>query len=814
LIGGPLDTLFRDVRYAARSLVRTPGFTIAVLGLLALGIGMSTAMFTVFKTVLVDRLPIAAQDRVVIMHPLDRSGRNLDVPETYLAEIARDSALFRGVTGVYHLVRPQPFMNGSTVVVLNWVGASANYFDVLGMRPALGRLLRTDDGQAGAPPVFVLSYNAWRRKFGGDSSVIGQSLVVPSTHERVRIIGVAPPGFAYPSSGDAWVAMPPSASSALVDIIARLAPNASITAARDAVFALTQQLNPFFRDSTVAMPANWKISGVVAQSFTDTVLGSTRPSVIALTIAVALLLIIACINIGNLSLVRLLDRTREIAVRRAVGARSRDVVRLFAVENVILGTLGGVLGSLTAVSALGLVRVAAPPQVPRIDALGSLAEPLAAAAGITLFALLAFGVLPSVVASRIHSYAVLRSDSRAGAESRPARRARQWLIAMQIALAIVVLNGAGLLVRTLAELEAADLGYDADHLSILGFTAARDALPDSTARIEAGKQLFRRLAATPGVVSATPILSEPFIGQSLFILKLARVEQPATERAQNPFVPFEFVGPDYFRTLAIPIRRGRGFSESDTPGSEPVVVVNETLARHLWPNENALGKRLVQVTGHAGETAFTVVGVASDTRFRELRNLGPVAYFAWDQMGEDFPDFVAVRTTRPLASVLPALRSASHDVNPAIVLWKAQTMDQLLDAPLAQPRLSALLLSGFSLVAMLLSAIGLYGVMAAGVRRQTHEIGVRMALGAMPGAIRRLVLSQVAGFVGAGVVAGLGGALATSRLVQSLLFQVSPIDPLTLAGVCVLLLAVATLAGYIPARRAARIDPVEALRAE
>ena len=810
-----MDTLVRDVRHAVRSLRRTPGFTIAVLGLLALGIGGSAAMFTVYKTILVDRLPITGQDRVIIMHPLDRSGRHLDVPESYLSEIARSSSLFRGLTGVYHLVRPQPFMNGSDVVVLNLAGTSANYFDMLGTRPALGRLLQPTDGQAGAPLVLVLSYTTWRRKFGDDPSVIGRSLVIPSTQQRVRVIGVAPAGFAYPGGADAWIAMPPASSSAQVDIIARLAPGASISAARDAVFTLTQRVHPFVRDSTVSRAASWEISAVTAQSFADTVLGGTRPSVIALTMAVALLLVIACVNIGNLSLVRLLGRTREVAVRRAIGARSVDVVRLFAVENAILGTLGGALGFLTAVAALQLVRAAAPRQVPRLDALGGpLGVPLAAAVGITAFALLVFGVLPSVVASRVQSYSVLRSDSRSGTESRSSRRARQWLVAMQIALAIIVLNGAGLLVRTLAQLESADLGYHSDHLSIISFTASRDALPDSTARVETGKELFRHLAATPGVASATPILSEPFIGQSLFILKLARADQPVTEWAQNPFVPFEFVGPDYFRTLAISIVRGRSFMNSDTPGSERAVVVNETLARQLWPNEDALGKRLVQVTGHVGDTPFTVVGVVRDTRYRELRNVGPVAYFAWDQVGADFPDFVAVRTSRPLPAMLPLLRAASHEANPTIVLWKAQTMDQLLDAPLAQPRLSAMLLSGFSVVSLLLSAIGLYGVMSAGVRRQTREIGVRMALGAMPSAIRRLVFAQVSGLVGVGVIAGLAGALATSRLLQSLLFQVSSIDPMTLAGVSVLLVGVAMLAGYFPARRAARIDPVEALRAE
>jgi len=513
-------------------------------------------------------------------------------------------------------------------------------------------------------------------------------------------------------------------------------------------------------------------------------------------------------------LVRLLDRSREIAVRRALGARSLDVVRLLAVETALLGVLGGALGLLSALALLDLVRVVAPPQVPRIDALGSILAPLATAAGITLLALLVFGVLPSFVAARTGAYAVLRADARSGADGHSARRARRWLVAVQISLAVVMLSGAGLLVRTLARLESVDLGYRSEYLSILSLTAAPGANLAGFARSQPWQRLIARLEATPGFVAATPILSEPFQGQSLYIRKLARVEQSAMEREQNPFVPFEWVGSDYFRTLAIPILRGRGVTASDTPASERVVVVNETLARQLWPDHDALGKRIVVLTGATGDTAFTVVGVVKDTRFRELKNVGPVVYFAWEQMAGGFPGFVAVRTTRPLAAMLPVLRDALREVDQGLLVWNARTMDQLLDAPLAQPRLSALLLSAFSLVALLLSAIGVYGVVAAGVRRQRHEIGVRMALGAMPGAIRRLVLTQTFSVVGIGVIVGLAGALAASRLLRSLLFQVSPIDPLTLAGVCVLLLAVAMLAGYLPARRAARIDPAEVLRAE
>jgi putative ABC transport system permease protein len=811
-----MDTLFRDLRHAVRSLRRTPGFTIAALLILALGIAMSTAMVTVFKTVLVDRLPIRAQDRVVVMNTLDRGGRNLDIPYPYLAEVARERALFLGVGGVYHLgAWPEPFLDADATVVLAVAGASTNFFDVLGMRPVVGRFFRPEDGQPGAPPVMVLSHAAWRRDFGGDPSVVGHSLAVPHTQERARIIGVAPAGFVHPSGTDVWRAIPADAKGAQIDIVARLAPNVTIDMARAGLFALTQRVNPFASVPSANQPSgSWAISGVAAQSFADTVLGGARRPLIALTLAAALLLLIACVNIGNLSLVRLLGRNREIAVRRAIGARATDVVRLCAVESALLGTLGGVLGLAAALVVLRIVRAAAPPQLPRMDALGSLGEPLAVAAGITLLALLSFGVLPGMVVSRIRSYGALRWDSRSGTENRWERRARHGLVAMQIALTVAMLSGAGLLLRTLAQLESVDLGYRSDRLSIVSFTAAQGALPAGVASAEAGKQLVRRFEATPGVVAATPILSKPFIGQSLYMSKLARLEQPVTEREQNPFVPYEFGGPNYFPTFAIPILRGRGFSASDVRGSERIVVVNETLAKQLWPDQDPLGKRLVSVAGATGETAFTVVGVASDTRFRELRDIGPVAYFVWDQVLTSFPGLLAIRTERPLSEMLPALRAASYDSNPGLVVWQAQTMDQLLGAPLARPRLSALLLAGLSGVALLLSAVGLYGVVTSGVRRQTHDIGVRVALGAMPGDIRRLVFSQVLGLVGVGVIAGLAGALVASRLLQSMLFRVSPIDPLTLAGVCTLLLAVAAVAAYLPGRRAARIDPVEALRAE
>ena len=428
-----------------------------------------------------------------------------------------------------------------------------------------------------------------------------------------------------------------------------------------------------------------------------------------------------------------------------------------------------------------------------------------------MFAMLLFGLVPSLMAAHVSAYTLLRSDARTGTEGKSRRRARRWLVATQMALAVVMLTGAALLVRTLARLQSIDLGYRPDHVSMLSYTGPQSVLATPQQIFEVAKALVTRIAAMPGVVASTPIESAPFKGQSFYIMQVAPAEQAASEREHNPFVPFEFVGPDYFRAFDIPIRRGRGFAVSDTRNSDKVVVISETLARQLWPKERAIGRRLVQTVDNS---MWTVIGVASDTHFRELKNGGPVAYFDWEQVEPFWSGTLAVRTTNSLARTLPALRAATHDVNPNLVLWNAQTMDQLLDAPLAQPRLSALLLTGFSLIALLLSAIGLYGVMASAVRQQTRDIGVRVALGATSRDVQRLVLGDAMQVVGAGAVTGVVGAVVVGRLLASQLFGVSPIDPASIGAAAAVLVAIGVGAAYAPARRAARIDPVEALRSE
>jgi putative ABC transport system permease protein len=810
-----MERLVADLRVSVRSLRRSPGFVAATSAILAIGIGMAAAMYTVYHTVLVARLPVAQQERLVVMHPLDKRGTHLDVPFPYLAEIARDTLLFRAAGGPHHLgAQYLPFMEegGATPLNLAAVGASPNYFDVLGIRPALGRLFQPEDGRKGAPPVIVLSYAAWQRYFRGDPAVVSRTLIIPYTEKRARIVGVLPPGFTYPTGTDAWLPFTPDIT-LQVDIVARLAPNVTVDAARQGLFALTQRVNPFagINPGPGQKPLHIEVFGVEAQSLVDTVLGTSRPTLVALTLAVGLLLLIACVNVGNLMLVRLRAREREIAVRHAIGATHADVARLFLIESAILAALGGTLGCLLAAALINIVRVLAPPELPRLDTLTVANAPLAATAGIIIFATLVFGVMPSIMGSRVRSYALLRADVRAGTETSAKRRGRRLLVATQMALALVMLSGAALLVRTLVRLESMDLGYRPEHLSVLSFTGPQSRFSNDDQVFTVAQQLTQRLEATPGVVAATPIESNPFKGQSLYIMKLVRAELPAAERENAPFIPWEFVGPDYFRTFRIPIRRGRGLLSSDTKGADNVVVVNESLARQFWPGQDPLGKRVVNMTNGS---AYTVVGVAEDTHFRELKRTGPVAYFNTEQMQPFWNGLMAVRTSAPLGTMMPALRAAIRDVEPSLVLFDVRTMDELLDAPLAQPRLSALVLTGFSLVALLLSAIGLYGVMSATVRQQTRDIGVRIALGATTGDVYRLVLNEAIGVIGAGAVVGILGSALGGRLLAAQLFQVSSLDPVALCGAAVMLLAIGIGAAFLPARRATRVDPVTALRAD
>jgi predicted permease len=583
--------------------------------------------------------------------------------------------------------------------------------------------------------------------------------------------------------------------------IGRLSQGATTAAAQAEFFAVKQRLSP-----------ELGLTGAHAVSFIQTFLGDVRPVLIALTAAVGLLLLIACVNVGNLLLLRASGRARELAIRRALGATYGDIVAQLLVESGLLAVGGGLLGLTCADVLLRVLVRFAPAQLPRIDVIQLSGAPIAAALGVTVAALVVFGVGPALFVARGDVGATLRLDARSGQDSTKRRRLRYTLVASQTALALVMLSGTMLLARSLSRLQTIALGYEPSHLSLTAVSFPVTSLGTSTQLIAIGEDLIRRYRAIPGIVAITPVYIPPLLGANVFLGRLDREGQSDAEKLTNPIVPVEAGNGDYFKAFGIPIIRGRAFTDADRENTEQVAVVSEAVARRMWPNQDPIGKR-IHYWSRDDKTPRTVIGVVGDVRLRALRESTPAVFLPWHQTNFWQGNF-AVRTTGPIESLLPAMRRETIATNGQLNLWYAKSMDDLLAAPLAQPRMSALLMTAFGLAALLLAAIGLYGVMASVVRESTREIGIRMALGAAPERLRSDVLGRALGVAGAGAVVGILIALGASRVLAGLLYEVSPTDPVALAAACVVLLIVVSIAAYVPARRATKIDPALALRSD
>ena len=462
---------------------------------------------------------------------------------------------------------------------------------------------------------------------------------------------------------------------------------------------------------------------------------------------------------------------------------------------------------------LRLLLAFAPARIPRTDVIQVDAGAVLTALGVTSIAMLLFGVIPALLAARSDVASTLRLDSRSGKDSKAKRRVRHVLVAAQTTLALVMLAGGALLARSLARLEHIDLGYQPEHLSFLSASWPSKQYDSVSKIIPLGEDLVRRWRSIPGVVAVTPTIIPPLLGPSVFVSRFDLEGQTATEKAANAYVPVEAGNDEYFKTFELPIVRGRGFTDADREKSQQVVVVSEALAKRYWPNQDPIGKRVHYWSGLDTTAVRTVVGVARDARIRSLREPTLEAYIPWRQA--DFWQFgFAIRTSGTLVSVLPAIRRELRAVEPQLSLWYAKPMDQLLAQPLAQPRMSAMLMTSFGGAALLLAAIGLYGLMASIVREQTREMGVRMALGAEPARLRRDVLRHALMVTGAGAVVGVVAAIGASGVMTKLLYEVSPTDPVALLAACGVLLVVVLIAAYVPARRATKIDPALALRAD
>jgi predicted permease len=824
------------LRAALRTLRTAPGFAAAVVLTLALGIALATAMGTVARAVAFARFPVRAQDRVVVLWG-EQSARRLAHRPLGWRAYERFAAEARGVDataaldyygGVPRLFRPAGAAAGDDRPLrLTQAAVSGNLFPLLGVVPALGRTLRPDDDVPGGPGVLVLSHAAWRRDFGGDPRIVGRALWSVERRAPYTVVGVMPPGLDFPRGVDAWTPLLPywaptgriDEGLLVVDVIARLAPGATVAQA-------AAELTTFFRrEAARGSPAVGDAVGT-ARTLATAVVGDARPAFGATAGAAALVLAIACVNVTGLVLVRAARRRRELAVRASVGAgRGRLVAQLVA-EHAVLAGLAGVLG---AVLAAGLVRAfaaLAPADLPRVAEVRVDPALLAAAAGLTALVVLLVGLLPALGASRVDVADVLRGDGRGASGGLGARRTRRALVAAQAALAVVVLAGAGLLGRSFARLRAADLGIAADRLALVQLLPPSEPGqapgPTDASRWHATLDaLVARVAAIPGVRGVAPVAAAPFAGSGGWDIPAEPEGAAAGDSARTPWLNMEVTTADFRAASGVPLLQGRFLSAADREGAPGAVVLSAAAARAMWPDAapapggapDVVGRR-VRLGGPRDPLGWrTVVGVVGETRYRDLVAPRPSVYIPYRQFPAA-PTHLAVRAAGDPAAVVPAVRRAVAEVAPGVLVTRASTMRELVAAPLARPRLLAALLGAFAAAALVLTAVGLYAVAAASAAQRGRELGVRAALGARPGDLRRLVLGEGLGVAAAGAAVGLGAALALSRLVGALLFEVAPVDPATFALVPALLLAVCALACLGPARRAARADPMRTLRAE
>ncbi len=799
-----------DLRFAWRSLWKNPGLTLIAVIALALGIGANTAIFSVVYGVLLKTLPFPDPLRVI---RLVDSNPSAGLPR--FSTSPPDFADWRAQNTVFsHLAANQRdnlnLTGDGDPERLRAARVSGDFFNVFGAKPLLGRPLLPSEDTPGGPKVTVLSYQLWQRRFGADPAIVGKRLILNG--ESTLVAGVMPASFEVPQRTELWVPMQmviteDQRGGHFLGVTGRLKPGVSIERAQVEMTGITARI-------ATAHPLSNEGWGVNLIPLRDLMVEDIRPALFVLLGAVGLVLLIACANVANLLLSRLAAREREVAVRTALGAGRGRLIRQFLTESMLLSVVGGLLGVLLAWRGTPLLLALFGNRIPRAQEIGVDGTVLAFTILLSLGTGLLFGLLPALHASRSDLQSSLR-DGAKGSGDRRGRRTRSVLVFAEVAIAIVLLVGAGLLVRSLLELQNVQPGFRADHALSVQIQLPESSYPEEPKQAAFFRDLLPRLAAIPGVQNAAAGYPLPFTGSNYMLAFAAEGQAPAKTLSDTPAANMGFVSPDYFATLAIPIRDGRVFDDHDSLESEKVIVVNRSLADQIWPGVSPVGKRVTfGVPVNAESEWMRVVGVVADVRHGELNDQpGLQAYLPLLQSPSTEAALV-VRTAGSPGAMTSAVAAAVREVDPALPVANPKTLDQLLADSVAAPRANAVLLALLAGLALVLAAFGVYGVLSYSVAQRTREIGLRMALGAAAGDVLRQLLREGLSTVLAGIATGLVGAFFLARTLRSLLYGVTESDPVTFIGVPLVLLVVAMLATWIPARRATRVEPVVALRYE
>jgi len=799
-------SLASDLRYATRSLRRQPAFTVIAVITLALGIGANATIFSIVNAVLFKPLPYPNADRIVSITETTSSGAqdavsflNLDDWLTH-SRTLESAAVFRGQT-VNLTGQEQPDrMRGGFV--------SAGFFDMLGARPHLGRLFTPDDDKDGAARVAVLQYTAWQHRFAGRADIIGQTLIL--NNEPHSVIGITPPGFDVPldeleiyiPARDLESGLHTQRGARSFMALARLRPGASIEQAQTDLDTIAATLARQYPNDNAGR-------GARIRPLQQLLVADARPALLVLFAAVGCVLLIACVNLANLVLARGAGRTRELSLRAALGASRGRLFMLLLLENLVLAVLGGVAGLALAYGGVGALLQFAPDVIPRRSEITIDAQVLLFTFAVSVVTGLLSGLMPGLRLSRADLNDALREGVR-GTERRETAWTRHALVVCDIALSLMLLVGAGLLTRTLVSLIAESPGFTADHLLSLEYRLPRNKYTEAPAQWGFHQQVIERVRQVPGVTHAALVRGLSFSGNGGFVGFALPGENVKTDGARLRQALFNTITPEYFQTMGIPLFAGRTCGPQDTSEAPKAGIVNRFLAQQMWPNDSAIGKSLLL----ADNSTLTIVGVSGSTKQWSLAEAEqPQIYNCYSQQPGTFATLVVRTSIEPL-TIANAVKAAVWSVDRDQPVWKVRTMEWLVDRAVSPTQFVMWLMIGAAGLALLLALVGIYGVMSYNVSRQTREIGVRIALGAEPRDIVRLVLGRGFWLTLIGILLGLVGARWMASLLGQMLFGVTSTDGVTYAAVALMLTIVSLLACYIPARRAMRVNPIKALHAE
>jgi predicted permease len=811
-----MESVFKDLRFAFRGLFKRPAVTAIAVITLGLGIGATTAIFSVVNSVMLRRLPYRTADRIVAIQELNPDGKRIQVTGPNFLDWRAQNTVFEHLAAI-------KWTNANLTLAdqaerINLAQTSANFFDVFGVGPQLGRLFVSGDEQAGHAPVAVLSDALWRRSFGADPGIIGRQISLDS--ESYTVIGIAPRGFQYPDKTEVWLpplklapefnrSVEPTTRRGMgyLSAVALLKPSVTVAQAAGEMETITSRLRQQYPETN-----NRRFNRVL--SLHDHLVGDSKTMLWLLFGAVVFVLLIACANVANLLLASAASRSKEMAIRAALGASRWRVMRQLLTESAILALAGGVLGLLLSSYGVSAITSLLPQEFPRLKEIGMDWRVFGFTLGASLLTGFLFGFAPALHISRTDVQEAMKESGRGSAGSARHTRLRHALIVAEVALSVVLLAGAGLLFRSFMRLQSVNAGFTPQQVLTAKLSPAGPRFQNNPDYIAFYDQVLDRARTIPGVVSAGVINTLPLSGGPTIAF---RVEgRPIL--SVDKWIPTNFrsVSPDYFRTMNIPLLKGRAFTAEDNADAPRRLMINQALAQRDFPNEDPVGKRITLGNTNANNEPiwFEIIGLTANVRSLELREEAPPElYFSAKQL--PFPNMaVVVRSTVEPESLGSALRQAVAEVDRTVPVAEVQTMEHVVNESVTQPRFNLFLLGLFGGIALLLSAAGIYGVTAYTVTQRTHELGIRLALGAQVSDVLKLVLGQGMAVIGIGLVVGLAASFALMRLMRSLLFGVGENDPLTFVAITLVLLLVALLACYVPARRATKVDPLIALRYE